>query len=117
VIWTAAIRHIVTIARERIREDSRWIPSRRTHSGSLRAGEDTAGSAGAGIEATTLIVVGDADSFPPAHAVELFGLLGGGRRDGGWDGSGRSKSRLAILAGLTHYNLFSDPALAAGDWD
>ena len=38
------------------------------------------------IEAPTLIVAGDADIFPPAHAVEVFGLLGGGKRDGGWDG-------------------------------
>ncbi len=67
----------------------------------------------AGITATTLIVAGDADIFPPAHAVELFGLLGGGQRDGGWDGSGRPKSRLAILPGLTHYTIFSAPALAA----
>jgi pimeloyl-ACP methyl ester carboxylesterase len=66
-----------------------------------------------GITATTLIVAGDADIFPPAHAVELFGLLGGGQRDGGWDGSGRPKSRLAILPGLTHYTIFSAPALAA----
>ena len=28
----------------------------------------------AGIKATTLIVAGDADIFPPAHAVEMFGL-------------------------------------------
>ena len=67
----------------------------------------------AGITATTLIVAGDADIFPPAHAVEMFGLLGGGQRDGGWDGSGRPKSRLAILPGLTHYTIFSAPALAA----
>jgi pimeloyl-ACP methyl ester carboxylesterase len=67
----------------------------------------------AGITATALIVAGDADIFPPAHAVELFGLLGGGQRDAGWDGSGCPKSRLAILPGLTHYNIFSDPALAA----
>jgi len=67
----------------------------------------------AGIKATTLVVAGDADIFPPAHAVEVFGLLGGGKRDGGWDGSGRAKSRLAILPGLTHYTIFSAPALAA----
>ena len=66
-----------------------------------------------GITAQTLIVAGDADIFPPSHAVELFGLLGGGKRDGGWDGSGRPKSRLAILPGLTHYTLFSAPALSA----
>jgi pimeloyl-ACP methyl ester carboxylesterase len=65
------------------------------------------------LNAATLIIAADADIFPPAHAVELFGLLGGGQRDGGWDGSGRPKSRLAILPGLTHYNIFSAPALAA----
>src|SRR5712691_2699927 len=66
-----------------------------------------------GIKATTLVVAADADIFPPAHAVELFGLLGGGKQDGGWDGSGRPKSRLAILPGLTHYTIFSAPALSA----
>lgn len=66
-----------------------------------------------GITATTLIVAADADIFPPVHAVEMFGLLGGGTKDPGWDGSGRPKSSLAILPGLTHYNIFADPALAA----
>jgi len=65
------------------------------------------------IKAATLIVAADADIFPPAHAVEVFGLLGGGKKDGGWDGSGRPKSRLAILPGLTHYTIFNAPALAA----
>ena len=67
----------------------------------------------AGIGAPTLVVAGDADIFPPAHAVELFGLLGGGQRDGGWDGSGQPRSRLAILPGLTHYTIFSAPVLAS----
>ena len=67
----------------------------------------------AAIKTATMVVAGDADIFPPAHAVEMFELLGGGLRDGGWDGSGRPKSRLAILPGLTHYVLFSDPAMAA----
>jgi pimeloyl-ACP methyl ester carboxylesterase len=65
------------------------------------------------IQVPTMIAAGDADIFPPAHAVEVFGLLGGGKRDGGWDGSGRPTSRLAILPGLTHYTIFSAPALAA----
>ncbi|MBX6330302.1 MAG: alpha/beta hydrolase [Gemmatimonadaceae bacterium] len=65
------------------------------------------------ITAPTLIVAADADMFPPAHAVEVFGLLGGGKRDGGWDGSGRPTSQLAILPGLTHYTIFNAPALAA----
>jgi pimeloyl-ACP methyl ester carboxylesterase len=66
----------------------------------------------AAIEARTLIVAADADMFPPAHAVEMFGLLGGGQRDGGWDGSGRPQSQLAILPGQTHYSIGDAPELA-----
>ncbi len=60
-----------------------------------------------------MIVIGDADSVRTAHAVEFFELLGGGQRDAGWDGSGMSNSRLAILPRTTHYDIFSSPALAA----
>lgn len=66
----------------------------------------------AAIEAPTLLVFGDADSIRLAHVVEFFGLLGGGKKDAGWDGSGMSDARLAILPGVTHYNIFSSPALA-----
>jgi len=66
------------------------------------------------IKTPTLIIVGDADAVRTAHAVEFFGLLGGGQRDGGWDGSGRPKNcELAILPGLTHYTIFNAPALAS----
>ena len=54
----------------------------------------------AGIKATTMVVAGDADIFPPARAVEVFELLG--RQARGSDGSGRTNSRLAILPGPTH---------------
>jgi pimeloyl-ACP methyl ester carboxylesterase len=64
------------------------------------------------IKAPTLLVFGDADAVRPAHAVQFFELLGGGKKDGGWDGSGVSNARLAILPGLTHYNIFSSPGLA-----
>src|SRR5439155_20643445 len=60
----------------------------------------------------TMVVAGDADIFPPSHAVEMFELLGGGQRDGGWDGSGVTKSRLAILPGVTHYVMGGNPALS-----
>jgi pimeloyl-ACP methyl ester carboxylesterase len=60
----------------------------------------------------TLVVAGDADITSPAHAVEIFGLLGGGKKDGGWDGSGRPASRLAILPGRTHYDILDAPGLA-----
>ena len=61
----------------------------------------------------SLIVAGDADGFPPAHAAEMFRLLGGGQRDGGWDGSGMSASQLAILPGTTHYTCSDTPLLPA----
>jgi len=66
----------------------------------------------ASIAAPVMFVQGDADMVPPSHAVELFGLLGGGKKDGGWDGSGKPKSRLAILPGRTHYDILEDPTLA-----
>ncbi len=65
------------------------------------------------IQAPTMLVIGDADAMRPAHAVEFFELLGGGQRDAGWDGSGMSNARLAILPGVTHYGIFVSPAMAA----
>jgi pimeloyl-ACP methyl ester carboxylesterase len=68
-----------------------------------------------GLQVPTMIVAADADMAPPSHAVEVFQLLDGGLRDGGWMGEGRPKGghALAILPGLTHYNIFSSPLLAA----
>jgi pimeloyl-ACP methyl ester carboxylesterase len=61
-----------------------------------------------------LLVTGDADAVRLAHVVEFFGLLGGGQRDAGWDGSGCSgTAQLAILPGVTHYDIFSRPELAS----
>jgi pimeloyl-ACP methyl ester carboxylesterase len=68
-----------------------------------------------GLQVPTLIVAGDADMAPPSHYVEVFKLLDGGLRDGGWMGEGRPKGghALAILPGITHYNLFASPLFAA----
>jgi pimeloyl-ACP methyl ester carboxylesterase len=65
------------------------------------------------VKAPSLVMLGDADAVRLAHAVEFFGLLGGGKKDGGWDGSGISNARLSILPGLTHYTIFSSPLLAS----
>jgi len=67
----------------------------------------------AAIKASTMIVFADADAVRPAHVIEFFGLLGGGQKDAGLDGSGRPANQLAILPGLTHYNLSSNPVLGA----
>ena len=68
-----------------------------------------------GLQVPTLIVAADADVAPPSHYVEIFKLLDGGLRDGGWAGEGRPRGghALAILPGLTHYSIFSSPLFAA----
>jgi hypothetical protein len=45
--------------------------------------------------------------------MEFFALLSGGRQDAGLDGSGRPRAWLAILPGVTHYDILSFPFLAA----
>ncbi len=67
------------------------------------------------LKVPTLIVAADADMAPPSHYVEIFNLLDGGLRDGGWMGEGRPKGghALAILPGLTHYNIGTSPLFAA----
>ena len=71
-----------------------------------------------GLQVPTLIVAADADMAPPSHYVEIFKLLDGGLRDGGWMGEGRPKGghALAILPGLTHYNLGRSPLFARSPW-
>ncbi len=68
-----------------------------------------------GLQVPTMIVAADADMVPPSHFAEVFALLGGGRRDAGWMGEDRPEGghALAILPGLTHYNLFASPLFAA----
>jgi pimeloyl-ACP methyl ester carboxylesterase len=72
-----------------------------------------------GLRMPTLVVAADADMAPPSHYAEVFGLLDGGLRDGGWAGEGRPAGghALAILPGLTHYDIFSSPLLAAAALD
>lgn len=53
-----------------------------------------------GIEAPTMIVVGDSDAVRLEHAVELFRLLGGGAMG---DLAGLPASRLAVLPGTAHF--------------
>ena len=68
-----------------------------------------------GLQVPTLVMAADADMAPPSHYVEVFGLLGGGQRDGGWGGEGRPEGghALAILPGTTHYDVADSPLFAA----
>ncbi|MEH0825297.1 MULTISPECIES: alpha/beta fold hydrolase [unclassified Micromonospora] len=67
----------------------------------------------AALSVPTMLVYADADSIPVTHMAEFFGLLGGGHRDAGWDGTDRPAARLAVLPGLTHYDIVASPALPA----
>ena len=61
-----------------------------------------------GLPMPVMLVYGDWDAVRTAHAASFFELLGGGRQDANWDGSGMNKNRLAIIPGATHYNIFGD---------
>ena len=52
-----------------------------------------------GLQVPTQIVCADADMAPPSHYVEMFAMLDGGLRDGGWMGEGRPAGghALAVL--------------------
>ena len=63
------------------------------------------------IKLPVLLVYADADGIMPGHMVEFFKLLGGGLKDGGWDGSARPTSQLAIIPGHTHYDISMAPVL------
>lgn len=67
------------------------------------------------LQVPTLVAAADADMAPPIHYVDVFRLLDGGVRDGGWGAEGRPRGghALAILPGLTHYDIFASPLLAA----
>jgi pimeloyl-ACP methyl ester carboxylesterase len=64
------------------------------------------------ITAPTQLVFGDWDAIRTSHVASFFELLGGGKQDANWDGSGMNANRLAILPGVTHYTMFTDPRLA-----
>jgi pimeloyl-ACP methyl ester carboxylesterase len=62
------------------------------------------------VRARTLLVYADNDSVRPDHVTEFYGLLGGGLRDPGWDGS-HPGNQLAVLPGTTHYDILGSPLL------
>ena len=67
-----------------------------------------------GLKMPTMFAAGDSDMAPPSHYVEIFSLLDGGNRDGGWMGEGRPAGghALLILPRTTHYNAHLSPVLA-----
>ena len=66
-----------------------------------------------GIEAPTLILVGDSDAIRLEHAVEMFRLLGGGVMG---DLAGLPNSRLAVLPGTAHFVPLGSGVLDRAEW-
>jgi pimeloyl-ACP methyl ester carboxylesterase len=64
------------------------------------------------IKSPVMLVFADADAVHTAHVMDIFALLGSGLRDAGLDGSGRPTAQLAVLPGMTHYNILSFPTLS-----
>jgi pimeloyl-ACP methyl ester carboxylesterase len=58
-----------------------------------------------------MLVYADSDMFRPEHEIKFYQLLGGGLQDAGWQRETMPKNRLAILPGLTHYDIFTSPRL------
>jgi pimeloyl-ACP methyl ester carboxylesterase len=58
-----------------------------------------------------MLVFADSDMVRPEHIVEYYQLLGGGLKDAGWQRENMAQNRLAILPGLTHYDIFLSPRL------
>jgi pimeloyl-ACP methyl ester carboxylesterase len=58
-----------------------------------------------------MLVNGDSDMIRPEHIVQFYHLLGGGLKDAGWMREHMSKNRLAILPGVTHYEMAVTPQL------
>jgi pimeloyl-ACP methyl ester carboxylesterase len=54
-----------------------------------------------------MLAFGDADMIRPEHEVKFYQLLGGGRKDAGWNRENMPKNRLAILPDMTHYEAFA----------
>jgi pimeloyl-ACP methyl ester carboxylesterase len=64
------------------------------------------------LEMPVMLVFGDSDMYRLEHIVEFYQLLGGGLQDAGWNREHMSQNRLAILPGVTHYEMFMAPELA-----
>ena len=58
-----------------------------------------------------MLVYGDADGFQLDHVVSFYKLLGGALKDAGWQREHMSVNRLAILPGVTHYEMTDSPLL------
>lgn len=81
--------------------------------GDLMRADYDASDAVARLSMPVMLIYGDSDMIRPEHIVAFYQKLGGGLKDAGWMREHMSRNRLAILPGLTHYEVFAAPALVA----
>ena len=60
-----------------------------------------------------MLVVGDADGLPPSTRSSSSACSAAASATPSWDRSGMTQHRLAILPGVTHYDINVVPALSA----
>ncbi|WP_439602766.1 alpha/beta fold hydrolase [Devosia sp.] len=65
------------------------------------------------IAGPVLMIFADADTVRPTAIADWYALRGGGQRDAGMDGAGRSPSQLAIVPNQTHYTILTSPVVVA----
>jgi len=65
------------------------------------------------ITAPVLLVFADEDAVQPSSILGFFALYGGGAHAPTFDGSGKPTAKLAILPGVTHYDITMSPLLVS----
>jgi pimeloyl-ACP methyl ester carboxylesterase len=58
------------------------------------------------------LIYGDSDMFTLESMVKFYKAIGGGQRDPGWQKEHMAQNRLAILPGVTHYDMGDNPEMA-----
>ena len=61
------------------------------------------------LQMPVMLVFGDHDMFTTPHMAEFFNMLGGNLKDAGWQRENIDQHRLAIMPGLTHYDICLAP--------
>ena len=92
-----------------------WYPSVLGDSDGRLGAQNVSDAQMRSISAKTMIIVGDADSVKPEHALAMFKLRGGGDEEAAASGMLRKvpAARLVILPAMSHLGIFRETAVLA----
>jgi len=90
-----------------------WYPSVLENSDGRLGDQNVSDAQMRSISAKTMIIVGDADSVKPEHALAMFKLRGGGDEEAAASGMLRKvpAARLVILPAMSHLGIFRETAV------